>query len=75
MAEMDVLVEVDETGENAEVKKSIEEDMDLVEKSISEIVGALGDEPENEVLVKMLVSTYRRQMKLMKTFLLLDDEE
>jgi hypothetical protein len=72
-SELDGIVVVEDCDENAEVKKSVEQDMGIIEKSISEIIAVVGDEPENEVLEKMLVSTYKRQLKLMKIFLLLED--
>jgi hypothetical protein len=53
----------------------LEGDLDMVESSITEIMSALGDDPGNEMLERMLVKTYNRHLGLMKEFLLGDDEE
>ena len=51
-----------------DIQTIMADDMDIVEKSISEIVGAMGDDPENEVLEEMLVSSCKKQIKLLKSF-------
>lgn len=72
-SELVATVDIDEDEHDTDIQTDIEGDLDLVEKSISEIVGALGDDPENEVLEEMLVTTYKKQIKLVKKFLLLSD--
>lgn len=62
-----------------ELAKPIEEDIGLIEGIAADLLAALANEPENEDLKRMLVQTYRNEMKLLKKALHLssveDDEE
>ena len=56
-------------------KHIVEDDLDLVERSITEIVSALGDDPGNTMLERMLIKTYNKHLGLMKEFLVGGEDE
>jgi len=66
-------VEIDEGDHDTDIQGAMENDLGLVEKTISEIVGAMGDDPENAMLEKMLVATYQKQINLLQKFIRLGD--
>lgn len=66
-------VDIDAGDHDTDIQGSMEENLGVVEKTISDIVGAMGDDPENEMLEKMLVATYKKQIKLLQKFMGLGD--
>lgn len=58
-----------------ELAKPIEEDIGLIEGIAADLLAALANEPENEDLKRMLVQTYRNEMKLLKKALHLSSVE
>jgi RNA polymerase sigma factor (sigma-70 family) len=66
-------VDIDEGDHDTDIQGSMEENLGVVETTISEIVGAMGDDPENQMLQKMLVATYKKQIKLLQKFIGLGD--
>ena len=66
-------IDVDESVHDSELQETVEEELDLIEQSISEMVGLLGDDPENQFLEDMLIKTYQKQVKLLKKVTFLND--
>lgn len=64
-------IDIDESVHNADFQETMEGELDLVEQSITELVGLLEENPENEFVEDMLIKTYKKQVKLLKrvTFL------
>jgi len=61
-----------------EVAKPIEDDIGVIEGVAADLLAAIASEPDNEGLKKMLIETYRNEMKLLKKALHLsgtEDEE
>jgi len=56
---------LDEDSDESIAQQSMVEDLGVVETAINEIITALVNEPENEMLEQMLVTTYVKQMKLL----------
>ena len=66
-------LDLDADAEDTSIQDSMEENLGIVEKTIGEIMTALGDDPENEMLEQMLVSTYEKQIKLLRKVVRLDN--
>lgn len=58
-----------------DIAKPIEEDMGVIEGVAADLLAALASEPENDDLKRMLVQTYRNEMKLLKKALHLSSED
>lgn len=61
-----------------DVAKPIEEDIGVIEGAAADLLAAIADEPDNQNLKRMLIETYRNEMKLLKKALHLssaDDDE
>lgn len=58
-----------------ELAKPIEDDIGLIEGLAADLLAALANEPDNEDLKRMLVQTYRNEMKLLKKALHLSSVE
>ncbi len=58
-----------------DVAKPIEDDMGVIEGVAADLLAALASEPDNDDLKRMLVQTYRNEMKLLKKALHLSSEE
>jgi hypothetical protein len=58
-----------------EIAKPIDDDIGVIEGIAADLLAALASEPENEDLKRMLVQTYRNEVKLLKKALHLSSEE
>ena len=59
----------------AEVAKPIDKDIGVIEGAAADLLAALAHEPDNQDLKRMLVATYRNEMRLLKKVLHLSSEE
>jgi len=58
-----------------DVAKPIDDDIGMIEGIAADLLAALASEPENDNLKRMLVQTYRNEMKLLKKALHLSGDE
>jgi len=58
-----------------EIAKPIDDDIGMIEGIAADLLAALANEPDNDSLKRMLVQTYRNEMKLLKKALHLSGEE
>lgn len=58
-----------------EIAKPIDDDIGVIEGIAADLLAALTSEPDNDDLKRMLVQTYRNEMKLLKKALHLSGEE
>lgn len=57
------------------VAKPIDDDIGMIEGIAADLLAALASEPDNDSLKRMLVQTYRNEMKLLKKALHLSGDE
>jgi hypothetical protein len=57
-----------------DLARPIDEDIGMIEGAVAELIAAIAEEPDNESLKRMLVATYRNEVKLLKRALHLTAE-
>jgi len=57
-----------------EVADPVEDDLNIIERGIADILTAIASEPNDESLRRMLVATYRNEVKLLKKALHLSSD-
>jgi len=57
-----------------DVAAPLDQDIGLIEGAVADLLAAVAQDPDNESLKKMLIATYRNEVKLLKTALHLSSE-
>lgn len=59
----------------AEVAEPVDENIGVIERAAADILAALANDPDNESLKRMLIATYRNELKMLRKALNLSGED